>query len=160
MYIKTNLTNYLFILYGYKEYLFDCNRNIFMFRHDNVIAEFLYIHSNQRKTLSLNQDSEEMTAALNKMEADAAAASNNVQPLIINVRDSGQFILLVDDKKFSFASAIRAVDVLFKLTMVLNLAYSREAKNFLLFIQRYVFEIKTHYDKMSPSIYDIMSKLN
>ena len=101
-----------------------------------------------------------MTAALNKMEADAAAASNNVQPLIINVRDSGQFILLVDDKKFSFASAIRAVDVLFKLTMVLNLAYSREAKNFLLFIQRYVFEIKTHYDKMSPSIYDIMSKLN
>ena len=45
------------------------------------------------------------------------------------------------------------------MSMVLNLAYSAEAKNFLLFVQRFVYEIKTVYDKMSPCIYDVMQKL-
>ena len=100
-----------------------------------------------------------MTTSLNKMENEAASTSTNVQPLIVHVSETGSFFVIVDDKKFLFTSAIRALDILFKLSMVLNLAYSRKAKNFLLFIQRFVFEINTKYDKMSPSIYDVISKL-
>ena len=100
-----------------------------------------------------------MTTALSRVENEAAATSTNVQPFLVALIDAQEFFVILDDKKFLFNSAVRALDILFKITMVLNLAYSREAKNFLLFIQRYVFEIKTKYDKMSPCIFDMMQKL-
>ena len=100
-----------------------------------------------------------MTTALQKIEENAAATSSKVQPLIVAVTDEDKYYVVLDDKKFIFSSIIKALDVLFKMSMVLNLAYSAEAKNFLLFVQRFVYEIKTVYDKMSPCIYDVMQKL-
>ena len=100
-----------------------------------------------------------MTDALKRVEAEAAATATNVQPLIVNVLDTEDYYVVVDSYKYVFPSAVRALDILFKLTMVFNLAYSREAKNFLLFIQRFVFDIKTKYDKLSPCIFDVSQKL-
>ena len=100
-----------------------------------------------------------MTSSLMKIESEAAATSSTVQPLIVAVPSNDEYYVIVDDKKFLFTSAIRALDMLFKITMVLNLAYSREAKNFLLFIQRHVYDITTSYDKMSPCIYEVIQKL-
>ena len=91
-----------------------------------------------------------MTRELQKIEEKAAAISNKVQPLIVAVTDEDKYYVVLDDKKFIFSSIIKSLDLLFKMSMVLNLAYTAEAKNFLLFLQRFVCEIKTVYDKMSP----------
>ena len=54
---------------------------------------------------------------------------------------------------------VRAIDISFKISMVLNALYTFEARNVYLFVQRYIYEIVTKFDNMTSSIYNLIGEM-
>jgi len=85
-----------------------------------------------------------------------------VQPVLVVVGSETveEVAVYVNNIKYLALNIVRGLDMLFKTYMALNLEYSCENKNVLLFIQLHIFEIHTKYDKLSPSICSLMKMLS
>ena len=85
------------------------------------------------------------------------------QPVVIVVKETGSItcirVYISEEIYYEVSNVLRAVDILFKLTMALSLEYDTRVKNLMTFIQIYFFQIKTVYDKISPCTATLITKL-
>lgn len=63
-----------------------------------------------------------------------------------------------DSFMYKAPSVLKAIDICFTLTHVLNLKYPYESEHVWLFIQRAMYDMKTRYDNV-PNIIDIVNKV-
>lgn len=100
-----------------------------------------------------------MKTKLTEKQNDAEEVGLRIQPMIVRLKQENVYIVVLNHVKYETQNALRAMDILFKVTMALDIQFSIEAKNLLLFLQRQVYEIKTPHDKMSPSISILMKEI-
>lgn len=81
-----------------------------------------------------------------------------LQPCIFAELNFGSFYVCFDDFNYTFSTALRAIDVCFKLHQSLHLKYNFEATNTWLFIQRAIYNIETVYDRPSPGCHDLVNQ--
>ena len=107
-------------------------------RSSIIEAQEAFIHS-----LSSEDNIKDM---LEEKQKEAKISGKSMQPIII-IKDDKYFVCL-NHAIYEVLSLVKAFDILFKISMAFNLEYSTENKNILLFLQKYVFEISTPYDKV------------
>lgn len=89
-----------------------------------------------------------------------AALKLAVQPQIYYVAENDACYVTVEPITYTFKSILKAVDIGFKLHVVLNLKFSPECHGVYTFLQRFVFKIATEQDMVSPSVAILISELN
>lgn len=81
------------------------------------------------------------------------------QPEIYIVENPRTYYVKSECITYKLPTLLKAVDTNFKLMTVLNLQYSGETHGIYSFIQRYFYDITTKYDKMSPSVLQLICSL-
>ncbi|KAH0561115.1 hypothetical protein KQX54_013267 [Cotesia glomerata] len=95
---------------------------------------------------------------IEKQRTRAYNKHDTVQPYILiqgNMTEHNQVLLVVDEIKYQFTSAITACDCLFKCYHVFGAQYPKDSNHIYLLIQRCLFKIKTQYDVLPTTIIDI-----
>lgn len=78
---------------------------------------------------------------------------------ICHTSEEEHFYISLYDHLYKLASSVKAFDVLFKLFLVLDLKYPPEAAHIWTYIQNYIYNIYTAYDKVSSSAETLMSEM-
>ncbi|CAD6236731.1 GSCOCG00012475001-RA-CDS [Cotesia congregata] len=95
---------------------------------------------------------------IEKQRTRAYNKHDTVQPYVLiqgNMTEHNQVLLVVDEIKYQFTSAITACDCLFKCYHVFGAQYPKDSNHIYLLIQRCLFKIKTQYDVLPSTIIDI-----
>lgn len=85
------------------------------------------------------------------------------QPLIVCVGVPDKILasyIVIDDIKYMVPSLLRAVDVIFKVFHVLDCQYPASCQPVWTFIQKYIFEIDSKFDKHFASVNKLICSLN
>lgn len=85
-----------------------------------------------------------------------------IQPFIIIVGSPlhpKEILVYFDSIKYKVFTIIRAIDVCFKIIHLFNLEYPLESCAVWLFIQKFLYNIKTKYDKSIPNLNQIIHDL-
>ena len=106
------------------------------------------------------QDSKDVSKELERLASQHLSRGLTLQPLLVYDQSQDQVTVYINNVRYPAVNLVRGVDMLFKTYMALNLVYPCESKNILLFFQRYVYDIKTKFDKMSPCVSSTMSLLS
>lgn len=101
-----------------------------------------------------------MDSILEKRRKTYESRGLTAQPAIIEVRsDKPLFYVRADQIVYSFDSALKPLDISFKMHFVLNLKYAHKLNQTYLFIQKFIFKLDTKYDKVSPALSVILAQL-
>ena len=76
----------------------------------------------------------------------------NTQPQVYFVRDTRSYYVHFEHVSYHLPTALKAVDISFKIHAVLNLKYNLECIGTYLLLQRWYYNIHTVYDIISPSL--------
>lgn len=91
-----------------------------------------------------------------------------LQPFILalgpSMNEISNYLVYIDQEKgenvfCKFKNLIKAVDMLFRIFMVLNLKYPKQCEQIWLLLQRYVYNIQTPYDMHSTTVLQTISDL-
>ena len=109
-------------------------------------------------------DSEtDITAVMDEQVNSASADNKTLQPRIICVV-SGETVcssnVIINDVMYKLPTVIKALDITFKSHMTLNACYSKETHNFYTFLQKYVYQISTKYDKLNSCVANLQEILS
>lgn len=69
-------------------------------------------------------------------------------------------VVYLDGTIYKFSSFLTCLDICFKIFQCLNLIYPDSCYSVWLFVQKYFYGIKTHFDKNIPSVIGLISTLN
>lgn len=87
-----------------------------------------------------------------------------VQPFIIIVgptlRDIENYYVVVDDILYKLNNILQAVDICFKIFMVLDAQYPTECEQIWLFLQQYIYKQQTINDKVIKSVIEFREKID
>lgn len=101
---------------------------------------------------------------LEDKKAHCLAHGLTVQPFImvigVNSNNIEQFFVIIEDTKYKFTTFLKALDLVFKTFQVLNLQYPKESELVYTFVQKYVYNIETPYDVITPNLVNILSKFH
>lgn len=96
-----------------------------------------------------------MERAKRRKRENAAKLKGTVQPYIIIVgpqfTEIEAFYIIIDDVMYKMENILKAVDILYKIFQVLNVKYPTGCEQVWLFIQQYVYERTTQWDKNDKS---------
>jgi hypothetical protein len=83
------------------------------------------------------------------------------QPSIYHVSEGNDhsYYLQVDSIAYSCRSSLKVVDAAIKTHMALNLKYSSEATHPYTFLQRFGYNIRTRFDKITPAVSILLKTL-
>lgn len=85
-----------------------------------------------------------------------------IQPFILIIGTPLQpkeIIVYFDTIKYKVFTVLRAIDVCFKIIHLFNLEYPVESCAVWLFIQKYLYNIKTKFDKSHPNLNQLIFDL-
>ncbi|CAH0552629.1 unnamed protein product [Brassicogethes aeneus] len=88
-----------------------------------------------------------------------------VQPLLVVLLEDTlfqpkQYLVYFDNVKYKFFSVISALNCCFQILHVFNLKYPIECQAVWLFIQKFLYNIKTEYDVVLPNVTIFINELN
>jgi len=86
-----------------------------------------------------------------------------LQPYIVFVETDGQvtsFYVVINKYFYKVESALKAIDVCFKSFFAFHLNYTPECEQVWCFIQKYMYDIKTKYDKSFQAVNNMIHDLN
>lgn len=69
------------------------------------------------------------------------------QPLVVFIEEISEAYLCIDNVKYKVSTALKAIDTCFKSIIALNAEYPKECDPVWIFIQNYIYEIKSTYDR-------------
>lgn len=119
---------------------------------DSISAMFLVVTTEAEVKEKLYRRSEE-----------CKSKGSTLQPLIIIVLECGivnACFTNIDDILYKHHSVLSALNSCFSIFHVLNLSYPRECHNVWYFIQHYLYNIKTKYDKPVSCVANLMGSIN
>lgn len=95
---------------------------------------------------------------------NAAKLKDTVQPYIIAVGPQLTTVeavyIVIDDVMYKVENILKAVDILYKIFQVLDMKYPIGCEQIWLFIQIYIYERKTKWDKNDKSVMTLIDELN
>lgn len=87
-----------------------------------------------------------------------------VQPFIIivglSLREIESYYVVVDNILYKLDNILRAIDICFKVFMVLDVQYPIECEQIWLFFQQYIYKQSSKHDKVIKSMIDFRQKLD
>jgi len=102
------------------------------------------------------------TAVEMESKLEKLAMKGPIQPCILvvgSLLDPKQIMVFFDNIKYKMFSAVKAIDICFKIFHVFNVEYPIESNDVWLFIQTFFYNIKTKYDKTNYLIKQVINKL-
>lgn len=69
------------------------------------------------------------------------------------------FYIVIDDITYKVENILQAIDILYKIFQVLNIKYPIGCDQVWLFIQKYVYDRTTKWDKNDKSVMNLMDEL-
>ncbi|XP_032689892.1 uncharacterized protein LOC116853124 [Odontomachus brunneus] len=95
---------------------------------------------------------------------NANKLKETLQPYIIAIGSQltaiEAFYIIIDDIMYKMENVLKAVDILYKIFQVLNVKYPPACEQIWLFIQKYIYERTTKWDKYSKSVMTLIDNLN
>ncbi|KAI4465077.1 hypothetical protein MML48_3g00004898 [Holotrichia oblita] len=99
-----------------------------------------------------------------KKKENAIKYGLQVQPYVMVVGPSINTIIntymVIDDNIYKVTSVLRGVDICFKTFHVLQAHYPVESEHLWLFLQKYIFNISTAWDKNIPALNTFIAELS
>lgn len=108
------------------------------------------------------QSDSEILPVIEERKSKYATHNINFQPLVVLTGDIQSVIsskVVVDNTIYTLPSPIEAVDACFKIVHATNACYQEECEALWLFIQLYMYEITTKYDRINQSIRNLAVNL-
>lgn len=94
----------------------------------------------------------------------ALRTGEKLQPYIVFVETDSQvtyFYIVINKFFYKVESALKAIDICFKSFFVFNLHYTPQCEQIWYFIQTFIYEITTKFDKnCSPNVTILVNDLN
>lgn len=82
-----------------------------------------------------------------------------MQPFVAYVEATEKVFVLVDECMYECSSVLHAIDSVFKVCMAYLVDFNFECSHIWEFLQIYIYEIKTKYDKNCKNTLTLMSSL-
>lgn len=98
-----------------------------------------------------------------KKKAEAKKAHRTVQPFILGIGDltkQNALYVVVDGTYYEMKGWCEAVDHCFQFAHALNAEYQEQCRMVWTFLQHYIYELKTAYDKIFTSAQTVASEMD
>lgn len=96
----------------------------------------------------------EFQSKLDQKMANMRKWKQTIQPFVLVVGDTEKafYVVINHELMYKLSSAVRAVDVAFKCFQALHACYPIESNSVWLWLQQYVYKIRTTYDRACPAV--------
>lgn len=107
------------------------------------------------------QNKEDLESTLAEKRIRAATLKETLQPFVVLVGNlsNPQALLKINDNTYNIESSVKAVDLLFKVFIVLNARYPCEGQQCWTFLQKKIYSIDTKYDTNFIAVNTVYSDL-
>lgn len=128
-------------------------------KHQDKIWKFTINDSIESFVVEVT-DASQVAEKIENAKSFCISKNLRLQPFIIYINCSEpQFCVAYDNIYYSFNNFLVALDICFKVFFIFKLTYPKQSEKFWLFIQKYLYNITTEFDNLTPDLIDIISQI-